>query len=274
MVAACGGEHLIELILTLFIGPGDRVINSVPTFDVFRLRVEILGGEVVEVPRQGDFAVDVAAVKAAVNEKTKMILLATPNNPTGNATPPKHILELVQTGIPVLVDEAYYEFHGETVVHLVSGYPNLMVLRTLSKWAGLAGMRVGYGVFTPRVADLLMQIKPIYEVTAEARIAVRASLEDIDYLKGNIQAIIAERERLYRELSQFSFLRPYPSRANFIFCRVAGDAARLREALLAKGISVCSFSLPSLQDAIRISVGKPEHTQALIRALKDIAPSF
>ena len=271
VVAAAGGERLIEIILLLFLDPGDKVINCIPTFDVFRLKTQIYGGEVVNVPRDENFAIDVEAIKAAIDERTKIILLASPNNPTGNATPIKDLLEVVDIGIPVLVDEAYYEFHGETVAPLVKHYPNLMVLRTLSKWAGLAGIRVGYGIFPPKIAEYLLRIKPIYGVSAEATIAVRASLEDLDYLRGNVQAIIAERERLFQELSQFSFLKPFPSRTNFIFCHVLrGSAARLNEALRSRGIHICCFNSPLLENSVRITVGKPEHTDALIRALREV----
>ena len=272
IVVAAGGERLIELILLLFLNPGDEVINCVPTFDVFRLKTEIYGGQVKNIPRDENFAINVKAIKEAISEKTKIILLATPNNPTGNIIPLDNILEVAETGIPVLVDEAYYEFSGETVVPLISRYDNLMVLRTMSKWAGLAGMRIGYGVFPAKIAEYLLRIKPIYEVTAEATIAVRESLEDIDYLMGNVRAIIAERERLFQELSKFSFLKPFPSRANFIFCHVLkGSALELHQALRSRGIHICCFNLPLLENSIRITVGKPEHTEALIKAFEEIA---
>jgi len=272
IVAAAGGEQLIELILLLLLERGDKVINCVPTFDVFRLRTQMLGGIVVNVPRDDNFAVDVKAVKAAIDDKTKVILLATPNNPTGTVIPKKDILDIVSTGVPVLVDEAYYEFYGETVVPLVSQYPNMMVLRTFSKWAALAGLRIGYGILLPEVAGYLLRIKPIYGVSAAATVAVRESLADIDYLMSNVKAIIDERERLFPELEKFKFLKPFPSQANFIFCHVLkGKATELCQALRSKGILVGSFNMPLLENSIRITVGKPEHTDALVKALQEIA---
>lgn len=271
IVVTAGGEQLIELILLLLLERGDKVINCVPTFDVFRLRTEVLGGIVVNVPRDDNFAVDVKAVKSAIDNKTKIILLATPNNPTGTVIPREDILDMVSTGVPVLVDEAYYEFYGETMVPLVSQYPNMMVLRTFSKWAALAGLRIGYGILPPEVASYLLRIKPIYGVSAAATVAVRESLADIDYLMSNVKAIISERERLFRELERFKFLKPFPSQANFIFCHVLkGKATELRQALQSKGILVCSFTMPLLENSLRITVGKPEHTDALVKALKEI----
>ena len=129
-----GSNTLIDMIVRLFVGPGDEVINCVPTFDIYRFSTEICGGTLVNVNRDDDFAVDVKAVKNAISSGTKLIFLATPNNPTGNIIPRHDILEIVATGIPVVVDEAYYEFSGETLAPAVGQYPNLMVLRSFSKW--------------------------------------------------------------------------------------------------------------------------------------------
>jgi len=273
IVASGGSNQLIDLIVRLFVDPGDEVINCVPTFDIYRFSTEICGGTLVNVPRDDNFAVDVKAVKAAINDRTKLIFLANPNSPTGNIIPRPDILDIVDTGIPVVVDEAYYEFSGETVVPLVSRYKNLMVLRTFSKWAGLAGLRVGYGIFPPRIADYLMAIKMPYNVNVAAIIAVRESLEDLDYLLDRVKAIVTERERLFNELKKLKWLKPFPSQANFVFCNVLeGSAGELQRKLREKGILVRYFDKPLLQNSIRISAGKPEHTDVLMKtlhALKD-----
>ncbi|MFC2060206.1 pyridoxal phosphate-dependent aminotransferase [Chloroflexota bacterium] len=164
ILAGSGSNQLIDFILRLFIEPGDEVINCIPTFDLYRFGTEICGGTLVDVPRDKNFAVNITAVKAAIGKRTKLIFLANPNNPTGNMAPQKDILELVDTGIPLLIDEAYCEFSGETAASLVSQYQNLMVLRTFSKWAGLAGLRVGYGIFPEKITDYLLKIKTPYNV--------------------------------------------------------------------------------------------------------------
>jgi len=269
IVAANGSGELLDDILCLFIEPGDEVINCIPTFDMYRLRTLINKGKLVNIPRDEDFAVNISAVKAAITPKTKIIVLANPNSPTGMVTPKPDILELVATGVPLLVDEAYYEFCGETVAHLVSQYKNLMVLRTFSKWAGLAGLRVGYGIFPPEIASYLMKIKLPYNVNVAALVAVQETLKDIDYLMGRVKAIIAERERLFEELKKLKWLKPFPSQANFIFSLVLnGKAGELQQKLQDKGILVRYFDQPLLRNSIRISVGKPEHTDALIKALQ------
>ena len=271
IVASGGSNQLIDLILRLFIRPGDEVINCIPTFDMFRFSTEMCNGKLVEVPRDENFAVNVSAVKAAMSKKTKIIFLANPNSPTGNITPQSDILEVVDTGLPVLVDEAYYEFSGETIAPLVSQYENLMVLRTFSKWAGLAGLRVGYGIFPPKIADYLLRIKIPYNVNVAALVAAQESLKDIAYLMNRVKAIVAERDRLFGELKKLKWLKPFPSQANFILCSVLnGRASQLQQKLQDKGILVRYFDRPLLQNYIRISVGKPEHTDALIKALREL----
>ncbi|MBA7619243.1 Histidinol-phosphate aminotransferase [subsurface metagenome] len=271
IIVGSGSDQLIDLIIRLFVGPGDEVINCVPTFDIFRFSTMLCNGKLVEVPRDEDYRVDVSAVKKAITKKTKMILLANPNNPTGTPTPKQDILELIDTGVPVLVDEAYVEFSGETVTPLVPKYNNLLVLRTFSKWAGLAGLRVGYGILPPQIAGFLQRIKLPYNVNIAAQVAVRESLKDIDYLLGKVKIIVAERDRLFDELSKLDWLKPFPSQANFVFCHVLnGKAAKIQKELKSRGILIRHFDLPLLGNSLRISVGRPDHTDALIKALKEV----
>jgi len=271
IAAGSGSDQLIDLILRLFLSPGDEVINCIPTFDIFRFSTALCNGKLVEVQRYEDYRVNVSAVKKAISKRTKMIFLANPNNPTGTPTPREDILELVDTGVPVVADEAYVEFSGETVTDLVPQYKNLIVLRTFSKWAGLAGFRIGYGIMPPQIAEYLLRIKLPYNVNVAALIAVRESLKDIDYLKKNVKAIVAERDRLLGEIKKLGWLEPLPSKANFIFCHVLkGKASEIQQKLQARGILIRYFDLPLLQNSLRISVGKPEHTDALIKALKEV----
>ena len=271
IVAGAGSDQLIDLVFRLFIGPGDEVINCVPTFAMFRFFTDLYGGTAVDVPRDENFAVDVQAVKAAITEKTKLILLANPNNPTGTLMPREDILTILDTALPVVVDEAYFEFTGETMAPLIDKYKNMIVLRTFSKWAGLAGLRIGYGIFPPEIADCLLKIKSPYNVNMAALVAVKESLNDLDYLMRNVKAIIAERERLYEELGKLDFLKPFPSQANFILCSVLnGQAKELQQKLQNRGILTRYFDQPLLNNSIRFSVGKPEHTDAMIKTLREL----
>jgi histidinol-phosphate aminotransferase len=284
-----GSDELIDLILRLFLKPGDEVINCPPTFGMYPFSTDVCGGRLVDVPRTEDFALQIAGIKKALTRKTKVIFVASPNNPTGNITAEKEIRELIDTGKIVVVDEAYFEFSNVTAANLVPNYPNLIVLRTFSKWAGLAGLRIGYGIFPVEIADYLMKIKQPYNANAAAQAAVLASLADMEYLRANVARIVRERERLFGKLEELGWLKSYPSQANFVLCslsfstnpsspchsepRLVGAKNLAREIwqqLREKGIFVRYFDTPLLKDCLRISVGKPEDTDALIEALRAV----
>jgi histidinol-phosphate aminotransferase len=271
IVASAGSDQLIDLLMRLFISKGDEVISCIPTFAMFQFFINLVDGTTVNVLRDENFMVDVEALKKAITPKTKLILLATPNNPTGTIMPKKDILKVLDFGIPTLVDEAYYEFTGETMAPLVGKYKNLMVLRTFSKWAGLAGLRIGYGMFPVEIANYLMRIKEPYCVNVAAQLAAIESVKDKDYLMEKVRIISAERDNLFASLQKTGWLKPYPSKANFILCAVLkGKAKDIQQKLEEMGILVRYFDTPLLKDSLRISVGKPEENEALILALNKI----
>ncbi len=271
ILAGSGSDELIELIIRLFVDPGDEVINCPPTFGMYPFCTELYGGKVIDVPRLEDFTLDIESIVKAVNKQTKVIFLASPNNPSGNTTSESEIIELVKHKIIVVVDEAYAEFSGTTIIPLLSDYPNLFLLRTFSKWAGIAGLRMGYGIFPEPIVNYMIKIKQPYNVNVAAQVAALASLNDIDYLKGTIAAIINERTRLFDRLSTFQWLKPYRSDANFILCNVLnGKAKEIHNILQRRGIFIRYFDTQLLNNYIRITVGKPEHTDRIIAALKEI----
>jgi histidinol-phosphate aminotransferase len=271
IIAGSGSDELIDFVMRLFIDPGDRVINCVPTFGMYQFSTDAWGGKVITIPRDTNFGVDIAEVKKAASRGAKVIFIASPNNPSGNTTSKEDILQLLDLPIVVVLDEAYYEFSQKTLVPLVREHDNLVVLRTFSKWAGLAGLRVGYGVFPDKLAAHLLRIKPPYNVNAAAQVAALESLKDLDYLQSTVKAIVTERRRLFDKLAGFRKLRTWPSEANFILCSVIDhDAQSIYQELKRRGILIRYFSTPLLKNYIRISVGKPEHTDALVAALNDI----
>lgn len=275
IIAGAGSDELIDLIMRVFLEPGDKVINCVPTFGMYTFLTDVCGGEVISVKRTGDFAVDIPAVLAAIDDRTKLIFIASPNNPTGNLISFEDVQKLLDTGRIVIVDEAYYEFARATVLPLVQEYNNLIVLRTFSKWAGLAGLRVGYGIVPKSIIEHLWKIKQPYNVNIAAEIAACESLSDFNNIKQTIDAIIAERNNLHAALSNLDFLRPLPSSANFIYCAVTrGEAKQIVDELMKDGITIRYYDTPLLKNAIRISVGKPEHTETLITSLKSIGESL
>lgn len=271
-----GSDELLDLVLRLFIEPGDAVINCPPTFGMYPFVTAVCGARLIDVPRLTDFSIDVDRIEALVRSqddstsrgRIKVIFICQPNNPDGGLASAADIERLLRLPLVVVVDEAYAEFSGESVVSWVPRYSNLIVMRTFSKWAGLAGLRLGYGLFPLELVDHLWKIKQPYNVNTAAQAAALASLEDLDYLRRNVQRIIDERERLLGLLRRVSYLYPYPSRSNFILCRVVNrEALEVKRALERRGILIRHFDKPGISDCVRISVGRPEQNDRLIEAL-------
>jgi histidinol-phosphate aminotransferase len=281
LLAGSGADELIDLIARLLLEPGDKVLDCPPTFGMYPFETELSAGRVIEVPRRPDFSLDVDGIRVAVEEHApKLIFLTSPNNPDGSLVPPDELEEILSLPMLVVLDEAYIEFADEhntlgkslSNIMRVPALENLIVLRTFSKWAGLAGLRVGYGAFPSWLMPTLWKAKQPYNVNVAASEAGIASLADAGYLAQVVARLRAERERLMAGLQQIPYLRPYPTRANFILCQVSGrDAAQLKADLADKyGIFIRYFNKPGLRDHIRISVGKPEQTDALLKALEEI----
>ncbi len=272
IICGAGADELIDLLMRAFLVPGDAIINCPPTFGMYAFDAALQAARVINVPRDEAFDVDIEAVaQASEADGVKMVILTSPNNPSGNLMPRADIERLLELPLLVVVDEAYTEFAGTSVVDLVDQHPNLVVLRTFSKWAGLAGLRVGYGIVHEEIITHLWKIKQPYNVNVAAQVAAQASLDDLDYLTGNIMQIVAERERLFEALSVFHGLHVYPSRANFLLCRVREKQAHaIKDALAQQGILIRYYRTAELSDCIRISVGTPEQNDTLLVALRNI----
>ena len=266
-----GSDELLDFLCRMMVGPGDKVVTAVPTFPMYRFNTTSFGGQIVEVPRDENFEIRLDELLEAIDGRTKMVMLATPNNPTGNAVAPEHVRRLLETGVVVVVDEAYAEFAGYSYARWANDYENIVVLRTFSKWAGLAGLRVGYGVFHPELIQYFWRMKPPYNVNVAAQVAAIASLEDADYLLGNVQKLVAERERLAGELAKLDYLQVYPSQANYVYVKfLRGDALAVKKALEKRGIFVRYYDEEYLRGGFRITIGKPEHSDALLTGLAEI----
>jgi histidinol-phosphate aminotransferase len=272
IVCGLGSDDLIDLILRAVVMPGDAVVNCPPTFGMYPFSTGIAGGRVVDVPRREDFALDLPAIERAASS-AKLLFLASPNNPSGNRLSEDELQALLKLPLLVAIDEAYIEFAGleHSAVRLVEQHENLAVLRTFSKWAGLAGLRAGYGVMSPVLADVLMTIKQPYNLNVAAGVAMLASLDDRALLLERACKIAGFRNTLAVQLESIEWLHPYPSEANFILCRLDGvDAVEVKERLAGRGIFVRYFDTPLLRNHLRISVGLPEQNEKVMAALREI----
>lgn len=274
VVLGNGSDEIIDILMRLLLTPGDNVITCPPTFGYYQSSAAFCGAKVVRVPRKWNYGIDVDAVIDAVDEKTKLIAIASPNNPTGNAVGEFELRALLETGIVVLIDEAYSEFSGNTMLPLTEEHENLIIARTFSKWAGLAGLRFGYGIFPMALVPHVLKMKPPYNVSLAAQVAVKASLDDLEYLLEKVNLIRAERERLFAELKELDFLESYPSEANFILCKLRrGELAYVRKSMESQGIFLRYYSDPLLANCLRISVGTPEQNDVVLEKLRALDQS-
>ena len=279
LLAGSGADELLDLVMRVFLEPGDRILSCPPTFGMYSFDAELNAGHCIEVPRNADFSLNVDAIKKAVDEhQPKLLFVTTPNNPDGSLIPSDVIDELLSLSIMVVVDEAYIEFAdaslGSTLTRIreVPTRENLIVLRTFSKWAGLAGLRVGYGAFPKWLIPTLWKSKQPYNVNVAASVAAQVSLQYVDQLKKIVDLLKKECERLFDGLQNVTYLNPYPTSSNFILCRVVGrDALSIKAELAEKyGVFIRYFNKPGLSDHIRISVGRPQDTDVLLDALKKL----
>jgi histidinol-phosphate aminotransferase len=270
MVGNGSDELILDLMLTF--GTGAKFVVASPSFVMYEIQGQIASSVRLDVPRRSDFHLDVAALQKAAKEPgVKMVIICTPNNPTGTATPRSEIEAiLANTGALVVVDEAYGEFGGESCIPLLDRYPNLIVLKTFSKAFGLAGLRVGYLLAGASIINELLRVKQPFNLNAFSQIAARVVMENLTPFRERIKTILQERDRLFAELSAMPGVETFPTEANFILCRTALPASRVYQGLLERGVLVRNVDSPSLPRCLRISVGTPEENKYLLASLKDI----
>ena len=273
-----GADELLDYLCRLFLQPGDSIINCPPTFGMYSFDAKLAGASVVDVWRRDDFSIDVDEIEATVSRSTvgssdakpKILFLTSPNNPSGTWLADEDLQRLLKLPLIVVLDEAYVEFADRASrASWVLEHDNLVILRTFSKAAGIAGLRLGYGICPEWLMAQLWKFKQPYNVNVAASIAGLASLRNIDQITEVIGKLKTERYRLFSALQEIAFLEPHPTEANFILCDVHGrSGSDLQRALEAQGILVRAYNKPKLENSIRISVGRPEQTDRLLSVLK------
>ncbi len=271
VVAGTGSDDLLDVVLRLTLPAATA--TATPTFGMYSFLSGIGGMRHIEVPRTTGYGLDLPGLRAAVDEGAGVVFVASPNNPTGNAAGLEEVEALCALDALVVVDEAYAEFAGASAIPLLDAHPNLVVMRTFSKWAGLAGLRVGYAVAHADLVEPMLAIKQPYNVNAAGDAAARAALAHRDELLVNVRAIVAERDRLTHEVGALGWLDPHPSDANFVLFDVtAGESGQIAAALRERGVLVRRYDRPDLANKLRISAGRPQDTDRLLDALKEVAP--
>lgn len=269
-----GSDEAIDLAYRIFCRPGiDNAVSIAPTYGMYRVAAAVNDVELREVPLGDDFSLPVERLLAAADERSKLLWLCSPNNPTGNAFPAQEIESLLRRfdGIVVL-DEAYIDFaDGGGFLPRLGEFPNLIVLQTLSKAWGMAGLRLGLAFASEQIAGLFGRVKYPYNINTLTQRAVAESLRrDIS---AEVAAIRAERSRLAAALAACSCIgQVYPSEGNFLLVRTAAPDLLYRE-LVAAGVIVRNRSrIAGCEGCLRITVGRPEENDRMLETVKNFRP--
>lgn len=272
-----GSNELIQATLAITVGPGVAVVIPEPTFTLYRLMTEVNGGTPVSVPLDEDLRFDVDAIIRAVQDSAAaVVVLCTPNNPTGAALSPEEILRVYdETDAMIVLDQAYVEFGGWDAIPLLAGRPRLIVLRTFSKAMAMAGLRAGYMLADPAFAAEVNKAKLPYNVNFFTEFAAAAVLRNVDLLAPQVQVIRGERDRLFERLREISGIQVYASAANFLCFRVLAKnldhKAVFGELLERSGILVRDVSsYPMLERCLRVSIGTPQENDEFVAALERV----
>ncbi len=272
IVLGNGSNDVLELVARAFLGAGRSAVFSQYAFAVYPLATIGAGSRCIQVPAR-DFGHDLDAMAAAVDEDTRVMFIANPNNPTGTflrGDRIKAVLERVPEGVLVVLDEAYTEYlspeQGYNALGWLEQHPNLLVSRTFSKAYGLAGLRVGYGVGHPAVIDLMNRVRQPFNVSSVALAAATAALEDEEFLARSAEINRRGMNQVTEALAALG-LQWIPSAGNFVTFKV-GDGAAVNTALLRQGVIVRPIAGYGMPEWLRVSIGLPEENARFIAALR------
>src|SRR5271157_1216030 len=272
-----GVDEAIHLLCSTYLDPGDEALIVVPTFAMYAIFAQAEGARVIEVRAGDNFTFPEKALLAQLSPHTRLIALANPNNPTGAAVAGDVLIQIAQRApqAALLVDEAYFEFHGETLIDQTRidhtrQIENLFVARTFSKAYGLAGLRIGILAGEARQMAMVRRVASPYNVNAAALAVLPEALQDREYVGRYVAQVLSNREKLQRELGALG-LHYWPSHANFVLVRVGSAHTEFVRALRNRGILVRDrHSDSGCEGCVRLTVGSDEHTQTLIGALRDV----
>ena len=272
-----GSDEAIDILFRAFCNPGiDNVITVPPTYGMYEVSANINDVEVRKVKLKSDFQLDMEGIAEAIDEHTKIIFICSPNNPTGNSIDRQDIETILANfnGL-VVIDEAYINYSRQkTFIRELTEYANLVILQTLSKAWGLAGLRVGMAFSSEEIIEIFNKVKPPYNINDASQKLALEALQNVEQVNEWIKETVAEREKLKVELSSLPLvLKIYPSDANFILVKTI-DPKRIYQFLVTQGIIVRDRSKVELcEGCLRITIGTPEENVLLIKALKNFQES-
>lgn len=275
IVMGNGSNEVIEFLVKAFVQEGDEVITSHPSFLMYQKIVQVRGGVNHVLPLK-DMCHDLAAIKKMVSEKTRLIFLDNPNNPTGKPIPPVELYQFlsdIPESVIVVLDEAYVDFMDKklqvdfySLLRNVDGRCPVVFLRTFSKAYGLSGLRIGYGIMAREIAECLHKVRQPFNINQMAQVGALAALDDEEYYQNTLERTAKGRAYLSAEVDKLG-CKSYPSQTNFFLIDVQGDADKLYQAMLYKGVIVRSMSAYGFTNFIRVTVGTEEENNRFLTSL-------
>jgi len=267
-----GVDEAIHLLCQAYLNQGDEALIVVPTYSMYRIYMTAAGAEVISVPVEKDFQFPANDLRAKITSRTRLIAIANPNNPTGTLAPADDLLTIARSApqAAILIDEAYYEFCGQTLLPRRRDSPNIFITRTFSKAYGLAGLRVGVLIGDRNQMSAIRRVSSPYNINAVALACLPEALSDQSYIESYVREVLQSRETLESALKDYG-IPFWPSRANFILARIgttASEAKAFVESMRREGILVRDRSADhGCEGCVRFTLGPRKHTNRLLTAL-------
>jgi histidinol-phosphate aminotransferase len=275
LVIGNGSDELLKLIAETFLSPGDEIMFGQPSFSEYEFVGRVADAVPVAVSLGSRFAYDLQAMAGQVTERTKVVVICNPNNPTGAIVTGDELeafLETIPGHVLVVMDEAYREYVTDLAYPEVDVYnrsSRVICLRTFSKIYGLAGLRIGYGISSPEMISLINRVREPFNVNSLAQVAARAALKDVEHLRQSRELVVAGREYLCTAFDRLG-LTYVPSQANFVFVDIGMDSRAAFRLLIMEGIIVRTGDIFGYPNFIRVTVGTMEQNRRFIQALEKI----
>jgi histidinol-phosphate aminotransferase len=262
-----GADEGIDLLCRAYLAPGSEIIVITPAFAMYEVFAQTDDATIVRVPCGPEFSFPLERVLAAISPQTRIIVICNPNNPTGLPVARSSIMQVIEAAphAAILLDEAYFDFYGQTMMDQIGKLPNLFIARTFSKAYGLAGLRLGVVAGDQQQMSVLRRMASPFNVNAFAITCLAEALADREFVDNYVAQVRATRDWLRQELEQLQ-IKCWPSHANFILCRIGESKKAVLEALRARGIAL--RDRPDCEGCVRISIGKQEEMERLIAELK------
>jgi len=275
IIVGNGADNIIGLVGMAFINQGDEVITGEITFPAYETITKIMGGKIVSVKLK-DHTYDLEKIARRINERTKIIFICNPNNPTGTIVEKEEVTDFMEKVLPeviVVFDEAYYDYvedknYPDTLSYVSEG-KNVIILRTFSKIAGIAGVRIGYGIAKPELINYLGRVVNPFTTNRLAQVAALASLDDEEHFRKVLNSNQEGKEYLYKELKKLGFFYLH-TEANFIFIDLKEDSRPIFEKLLRKGVIVRQGKTWGCPNFIRVTIGTAYENKRFIQALREV----